>query len=154
MSDNKNLLAGSIFLSSSLLLCAGFSYWLVNETEAERAQRFHREYDLLRLQEKHQQAGELFMDVLSVGGDAPLDEVWLPLVLVQADGYARLTNYSRILAGNPDREATYEEISNFIVNAPQSFHDELKGHYFAALIDIPQIRIEWLQKYGLVEQKQ
>ena len=90
------------------------------------------------------------MGVLSEGGDAPLDEVWLPLVLMQTDGYARLTNYRRILAGNPDREATYEEISNFILNAPQSFHDELKGHYFAVLIDIPQVRIEWLQKYGLL----
>ncbi len=154
MSDNKSLLAGTIILSSSLLLCAGFSYWLVNESEAERAQRFNREYDLLLLQNKHQQAGELFMDVLSEGGDAPLDEVWLPFVLMQTDGYAILTNYSRILAGNPDREATYEEISNLIINAPRSFHDELKGHYFAALIDIPQVRLEWLQKYGLVEQKQ
>ncbi len=124
MSDNKSLLAGTIILSSSLLLCAGFSYWLVNESEAERAQRFNREYDLLLLQNKHQQAGELFMDVLSEGGDAPLDEVWLPFVLMQTDGYAILTNYSRILAGNPDREATYEEISNLIIQRESKSYKE------------------------------
>lgn len=151
MKINNGLLSGYIALSCSLLLCGGFGYWIVAESEAERMQKFQRQFEFLLLQNKIQQAGELFMDVLSEGGGAPLDEMWLPMVLMQQDGYEKLINYTRILAGNTNREATYEEISNLIKNAPEDFHTDLKQHYFDELAEIPMVRKDWLQNYGLMK---
>lgn len=150
MKRNNRLGLEYIVFLAVILLATGFSYWLFVETEAERAQRFHRGYEFLLLQNKTDQAGQLFSEALYDENGTPLNEIWLPLVVMQQDGYGKLINYTRILAGNVNREATYEEISNLIKNAPSEFHNELKSHYFTEILEIPRVRKEFLIKYDLI----
>ncbi len=132
-----------------ILLCLGFSYWLVSETEVERARNFYVEYGWIRIQEKHKEADKLYEEVLARGGDEPIDQVWHPLVLSQEDGYDKLINYSRLLAGDTEREATYAEIYNLIERSPKEFRDNLKVYYLIELQEIPHVRIDLLRQHNL-----
>ncbi len=142
---------GYILLVATALTCVGFGYWLVSDSEAEKVTRFFIEYKELNLRNKVDEARKLHQRVLSTGGndDEPLDEVWLPLVQALEDGYDKLSFYVRILAGDTEREATYEEIANLISRAPQAFNQELKKIYINELYEVPKVRLDLLEKYGL-----
>ena len=149
---NKFYLSHIIFVGI-LLIFAGFTYWLISESEPERASNFFHEYKLLVIQGKSKEAEILFDEALSHGDDSQLDEIWLPLVLSQEDGYDKLINYSRLLAGNTEREATYEEISNLITRSPKDFQENLKEYYLVELLEIPDVRIDLLRKSDLYVEK-
>lgn len=149
---NKFYLSHIIFVGI-LLIFAGFTYWLISESEPERASNFFHEYKLLVIQGKSKEAEILFDEALSHGDDSQLDEIWLPLVLSQEDGYDKLINYSRLLAGNTEREATYEEISNLITRSPKDFQENLKEYYLVELLEIPDVRIDLLRKFDLYVEK-
>ena len=140
---------GHVLLFCSVLSGIGFSYWLATESESEKARNFYVEYKRLLLKDQIKQAREFHKNTLAIGGDTPLDEAWLPLVQVQEDGYDKLANYVRILAGNTEREASYEEIAILIKKSPKSFQDNLKIQYLIALNTIPKVRSDFLEKYGL-----
>lgn len=145
----KHVCFGRIVLAISLLLEAGFAYWLVAESDDEKVHNIFVEFDSLLLQGKRKEAHELFAEALSAEGDGPLNPIWSPLVRAQGNGYVQLDYYVRILAGDPDRESTYKEIANLIEFAPEAFHKEVKSRYFAALNNVPGVRFELLEKYKL-----
>ena len=83
-----------------------------------------------------------------------MNPIWTPLVRAQGNGYVQLQYYVRILAGDPDRRATYEEIANLIETAPDAFHAEVKPIYLADIASVPGVRKDLLEKYGLlIEQR-
>lgn len=150
INKRNKLCMGHVLLVSSVLIVAGFSYWLAAKSEEEKAHDFYVEYKRLILKDQIQQARKFHNNILSAGGDAPLSEAWLPLVQAQEDGYDKLANYVRMLAGNTEREASYEEIADLIRRSPQSFQGELKNQYLIALNAISQVRSDLLQKHGLI----
>ena len=145
----KKIVFGEVLLASTIFASAGFVYWLIAETEAEKATNFYEQYKRLVLKDEVKKAQKLHKEVLTAGGDSPLNEIWLPLVQAQEDGYDKLSYYVRILAGNPEREATYEEIAELISNSPPSFNEELKDIYLKELYEVPNIRRDYIKKFGL-----
>ncbi len=140
---------GEALLTGTILASASLGYWLASKTEGEKAADFYRQYTRLILKNEITEARKLHKQALSAGGDLPLTEIWLPLVQAQDDGYDKLYYYLRILAGNKDREETYEEIAELISRSPQAFNEELKNKYLEALYEIPGIRRDFIEKYGL-----
>ncbi len=147
----KSINFGYVLLTTTLLTIAAFSYYLLSESEAERLSRFYKTYDSLVLAGKIDEAQKLQSQVLAIGSDLPLDETWLPLVQAQRNGYDKLSNYLRILAGNTQREETYKEISELIAKAPDTFNRETKSIYIKELNELPFVERLFLKKYGLVE---
>jgi hypothetical protein len=139
-----------LFSACVVLLFLGLIHWLNSETEVERARNFFIEYRWLVIQGEKGKAKALFDSVLTTGGDEPIDKIWLPLVQFQEDGYSKLINYSRLLAGDTEREATYAEISYLISRSPEEFQDKLKDYYLTDLLRIPDVRKDLVEKYGLM----
>ena len=107
--NNKSL--GVVFLATSLSLNAGFAYWLVSETSTERAIRTHLEYDFLFVENGFESAKKMVNQALANEPNA-LNLNWLPLLLkARVTRNEELGYYARILAGAPDREATYYAIA-------------------------------------------
>ena len=151
LSHYKYIDFGYVLLAVTLVVSVGFSYWLLAESEAEQVTRFYRQYERLTLEGKLSEARELHNRVLSTGDSEELGEIWLPLVQAQEDGYDKLSNYLRILAGNTQREATYNEIADLIARAPESFLQGSKSDYIEMLNEIPFVAKELLGKYGLLK---
>lgn len=149
-SKNKKICFGNFLLISSVCLTAGLSYWLVSESDDERLHYVFVKHDLLVVQGKRQEANKLLESVLSEEGEGSLDPLWLPLVRASGNGYVQLGYLIRVLAGDPNREKTYKEISNLIEFAPQSFHDGVKPRFLSDVNAIPGVRVEYLNKYELL----
>lgn len=147
----KRYCVGYFLLSIALICSFSFGYWLIDESEHEKVRRIRIEADELLLEEKREEANRLVKDFLATTGDGPLDPVWLPLIRNNvSNGYELLGYYVRILAGDPEREATYSEIANFIEMAPQAFHDEVKQRYLVDLGAVLGVKHDLLQKNHLL----
>ncbi|MBN1378446.1 MAG: hypothetical protein JXA04_04355 [Gammaproteobacteria bacterium] len=128
-----------------------FGYWLIAENDDDKVHRILFEHDRLLLAGQRQEARALLIESLRKTGEEPLDPIWFPVVLIaRGNGYEQLTYFERILAADPDREATYKAIANLIELAPSAFHAEVKSRYFASLVSVPGVRVEWLSKYKLL----
>jgi len=141
---------GEVLLVTAVSLSAYFSYWLITESDNEKVHNALVEHSKLAVRDSPKEAYQHLSDVLSAQKDGPLDPVWLRLVHVKSNGYERLGYYMRILAGDPDREETYNEIATFIELAPKVFHEEVKMDYLTDMNAISGVRHDLLEKYGLV----
>ncbi len=152
MMISKRIQWGEILLFFTLFLGVCFGYWLMAESDDEKVRRIFLAHDQLVLQGKRLEARALFKDSLKVEGDGALDPVWIPFVRVQGNGYVQLEFYLRILAGDPDRELTYQEIANLVDMAPEVFHLEVKSRYFFSFAQVSGARPKLLESYGLKNQ--
>ncbi|MDJ0882436.1 MAG: hypothetical protein QNJ56_12370 [Gammaproteobacteria bacterium] len=152
MQNLKKVCPSYIILVTVVFLSAGFGAWLYQKNDDELARDFYKQYSRLILKGERAKAKEFHNQILAVGGNEALSETWLPLVQAQPDGYDKLTNYIRLLKGNTEREATYEEIAALLINAPASFKGDIKKQYLQSLNDIPNIKRELLVKYQLLIQ--
>ncbi len=148
--EKKAPCPGGILLLCSLLISTYFFYWVFAENDDDQVHDAVVAYEKLQIRGKSDEAFKLMNDIWASKDDGPLDPIWLQLVSAKSNGYERLGYYLRILEGDPDREATYGEIANFIEIAPKAFHDEVKFRYLDDMSKISGIRRDWLQKYGLV----
>ncbi len=148
--EKKVRCPGGILLLCSLLISTYFFYWVFAENDDDQVHDAVVAYEKLQIRGKSDEAFKLMNDIWASKDDGPLDPIWLQLVSAKSNGYERLGYYLRILEGDPDREATYSEIANFIEIAPKAFHDEVKSRYLNDMSKISGIRRDWLQKYGLV----
>ena len=151
----KELCLGRYLLAIAFLAAIGFGSWLIVESDSEEMTRYRVELEEYILDGKREEAKAFLDEKLSSEGDGPLSLRWLPLIISsQSNGFEILGYYVRILAGSPGREATYEEISNLVEAAPQAFHDEMKPYYLADLKSVPNVRVDYLEKYGLVNEQE
>ncbi len=137
-------------LTAILSASSYFAYWVVAENDDDQVHDVLVEYGKHILHGEREWAVELLDNTLSAKADEPLDPIWLQLVRTKSNGYERLGYYMRILAGDPDREATYSEISNFIELAPEAFNEDVKERYLSDMKALPGIRNIFLEKYGLL----
>jgi hypothetical protein len=143
---------GKLLLVASLGIGAFFSHWIISDSPDEKVHQIFVQHDKLLLQGKRKEAHALFANALSAEGKGPLNPIWLPFVRAQGNGYVQLEYYVRILAGDPNRRATYAEISGLIENAPETFHTQIKPTYLADIAAVAGVRQELLQEYGLLLQ--
>lgn len=141
---------GGVLLTASVVSCASLAYWLLAESDHNRVHDILEAHGRLVAHERRKEAVELLTKSLASAGEGPLDPIWLRLMSSVSNGYVRLGYYIRILRSDPAREATYYEISSFIEQAPKAFHDEVKAKYLGDLADVPGVRSDYLEKYGLV----
>ena len=141
---------GDVLLLFSFLASAYFFYWVVAASDDEQVHDALVVHGKFVVQEKRKEAYEYLNKKLAAKQDGPLDPIWLQLVRVNSSGYERLGYYLRILEGDPDREATYSEVANFIELAPLAFHDEVKQRYLTDMSKISGIRQDWLEEYNLL----
>ncbi len=100
--------------------------------------------------ERFDDAKELRSETLASIFADKIGREWLSVIQEEPDGYVKLRLYSRLLAGNPDREATYKEIAEVMDAATEEFPIAEKNNYLESLKIIAGIRHELLEKYGLL----
>jgi hypothetical protein len=141
---------GVVSLAASLSLNAGFVYWLVSETAAERAIRIHIEYDTHAIENGFESAKQM-VDQALAKEPRGLNLNWLPILLkARTTRNEELGYYERILVGAPDREATYHAIAELLKTAPEAFLQKMKPSFLQSLFSIPGIHVELLEKYHLL----
>ena len=150
MSTKTKIGIGECLLLATVLITSSFAYWIVAESDDDKVHSVIKRYDRLYMAERFEEATTLFSDTLSKTGDGPLDPIWIPMVRGNRNGYVQITFYKRILAAEPERESTYQAIANLIEFAPDSFQKEVKQRYLQALLSIPNVRKDYLEKYGLL----
>ena len=149
MSNQDNLIktpAGWLLIGTAALSLT-FVWWLGAEKELDQVRRFAIEYERLMVRNRHTEAKHLFDKITA--GDGPLDPIWVGLLETQLSGYHKLEAYVRIMAGDPEREATYQEIADLIAMAPESFQLEVKPLYLSDLASVPGVSPELLKKHNL-----
>jgi hypothetical protein len=135
----------------AMITAISFGSWLIVESENEEIIRYRVKAEKFLTEGKRQEARALLNDRFLIEADRPLSISWLPLINSTYDnGFEILGFYVRILAGAPDREASYEEISNLIEEAPLTFQNQVKSRYLADLNSVPGVNVEYMKKYGLL----
>lgn len=144
--------ASAIFAASLSASCL-FSYWVLSEGPLERAAHTTRTYTKLLNAGEGAQALKLLDQEVDFTSDSPIAQEWLPAIQGVRNGYLQLQLYARVLAGNPAREDTYQEISRLIEVAPEEFQMGPKLEFLNQLQGIPNIEPVMLAKYGLSQPK-
>lgn len=134
----------------TIIICIGFISWITSKSDLDKLSEFYQEYNRLYIYERYEEADNLRFKVLTENSQqGQLDEIWLPVVMELENGYWKLEWYLRILAGHPDREASYAEIVEILDSAPKG--DQIKkNRYLKSLKEIAGIHHDLLQKYGLL----
>ncbi len=143
---------GHVFLVVSILLCSSFAYWLYQDSDVDQYRKFARIYKRMILYVQYDEAKELHAEVLAKIIDAEkLDEAWLPFVKTIPEKKIRVDLYARILADNPNREDTYEQLAFIIDDVfPEEGHIVEKNDYLNKLKTIPEINHALLDKHNLI----
>jgi len=149
--DNSDIryIIYAVFICT-IFICIGFVNWITSDSDLDKLSKFYLEYNRLHIYERYEEADNLRFKVLTENSQqGQLDEIWLPVVMELENGYWKLEWYLRILAGNPDREASYAEIVKILDSAPKG--DQIKkNRYLKSLKEIVGIHHDLLQKYGLL----
>jgi len=150
MVHKDGLCISYLILACSIFVCSGFAYWLYMDSDIEKLRDYRFGYNRLILYERLDDAKKFRSETLASIFDDEIDIVWLPVIYSEIDGYAKLQLYSRLLAGNPDREAIYKEIAAVIDTATEEFSIKERTRYLTALKEIKGVHNVLLEKYGLL----
>lgn len=150
MFGKEGLCVSYIILACSILICSWFAFWLYTDSDIEKLRDYHAGYNMLLLYERFEDAKKFHSEMLASIYDDRIDEIWWDLIDGAENGYAKLQLYSRLLAGNPDREKIYKDIATILGVATEEFSTKEKTKYLASLKEIRGVHIDWLEKYELV----
>ena len=148
--NKDGLCVGYIILACSIIVCSGFAFWLYRDTDMEKHIKYLDDYRRLQLYERYENVSNLRSETLAELVDDELNQIWLPLIQKEPDGYWKLKLYARLLAGNPDREESYKEIAAIINSVPEVFHSNMRTRYLNALKEITGVHDELLERHGLL----
>ena len=150
MFHKDGLCVSYLILACSIVICSGFAYWLYMESDIEKIRDYRFGYNRLILFERLDDAKKFRSETMASIFDDEIDEIWLPFVQEEPDGYAKLQLYSRLLAGNPDYESIYKDIADTMDSATEEFSIEERTRYLTALKEIKGVHNVLLEKYGLL----
>jgi len=139
-----------LFLACSIVVSAGFAYWLYKDTDIEKFLYFTSETKRLTFYEQYEEDLKLRNEILNDIYDDEIDIIWLPFVQDLPDGYTKFEMYLGLLGGDPEREETYAEIAAVIDSFSEKFHTGDKIRYLTALMAIKGVDNELLEKYDLL----
>lgn len=150
MFKNDEMYIGYIILAGSICVGSVFGLWLYKDTDLEMYIDYISKFRRLHLYERYTEASALRSETLAGMTGDTLAQVWLPVVQEEPDVARRLDLYSRILAANPERESSYEEIAEIINTSVEEFTMKEKRHYLKKLRAIKGINYSFLDAYGLL----
>ena len=153
MLHKDGLCLSYLLLACSIVISAGFAYWLYNDTDIEKFLHFTSETKILTFNEQYEEDLKLRSEVLNDIYSDEIDIIWLPFVQDLPEGYTKFEMYLGLLGGDPEREETYAEIAAVIDSFSEEFPTEDKIRYLAALKAIKGIDNELLEKYDLLNAK-
>ncbi len=139
-----------LFLACSIVVSAGFAYWLYEDTDIEKFLYFTSETQRLTFNEQYEEDLKLRYEVLNDIYDDEIDIIWLPFVQDLPEGYTKFEMYLGLLGGDPEREETYAEIAAVIDSYSEEFPTEDKIRYLSALKAIKGVDNKLLEKYDLL----
>jgi len=148
--NKDGLCLSHIFLACSIVVSAGFAYWLYEDTDIEKFLYFTSETQRLTFNEQYEEDLKLRYEVLNDIYDDEIDIIWLPFVQDLPEGYTKFEMYLGLLGGDPEREETYAEIAAVIDSYSEEFPTEDKIRYLSALKAIKGVDNELLEKYDLL----
>jgi len=148
--NKDGLCLSHIFLACSIVVSAGFAYWLYEDTDIEKFLYFTSETKRLTFNEQYEEDLKLRYEVLNDIYDDEIDIIWLPFVQDLPEGYTKFEMYLGLLGGDPEREETYAEIAAVIDSYSEEFPTEDKIRYLSALKAIKGVDNELLEKYDLL----
>ena len=145
----------SLYFLAGVIFCGGyFAFWIFADSDDDKVRDALVEFGKYALEGKKDEGYAFLNKTLQANDSHSMDPIWLKLISVNNSGYDRLDYYMKVMRADPDREATYQEIANFIELAPKVFHDEVKVKYLEDLNAIPGINLDWLVKYDLISASQ
>jgi len=150
MLHKDGLCLSYLLLACSIVISAGFAYWLYNDTDMEKFLHFTSETKRLTFNEQYEEDLKLRSEVLNDIYSDEIDIIWLPFVQDLPEGYTKFEMYLGLLAGDPEREETYAEIAAVIDSFSEEFPTEDKIRYLAALKAIKGVDNDLLEKYDLL----
>ena len=150
MPHEDSLCLSHLFLACSIVVSAGFAYWLYEDTDIEKFLYFTSETQRLTFNEQYEEDLKLRYEVLNDIYDDEIDIIWLPFVQDLPEGYTKFEMYLGLLGGDPEREETYAEIAAVIDSYSEEFPTEDKIRYLSALKAIKGVDNELLEKYDLL----
>jgi len=139
-----------LILACSILICCGFAYWLYMDSDVEKFRDYSFGYDRVLLYERFEDAKKFRTESLASIFDDEIDIIWWHAIYSEDDGYAKLQLYARLLAGNPDYEAIYKEISAVMDAATEEFSISERNRYLTGLMEIKGVHNVLLERYGLL----
>jgi len=150
MLNKDGLCVSYLILACSIFICSGFAYWLYLDSDIMKLRDYRFKHDTLLLYERFDDDKKLRSETLVSIFDDEIDEIWWNVIYSADDGYVKLRLYSRLLAGNPDREAIYQEIADTMDSATEEFSIKERARYLTALKEIKGVHNVLLEKYGLL----
>ncbi|MCH8845735.1 MAG: hypothetical protein IIC11_03220 [Proteobacteria bacterium] len=150
MLNKDGLCVSYLILACSIFICSGFAYWLYLDSDIVKLRDYRFKHQTLLLYERFDDAKKLRSETLVSIFDDEIDEIWWNFIYSADDGYVKLRLYSRLLAGNPDREIIYQEIAGTMDSATEEFSIKERARYLAALKEIKGVHNVLLEKYGLL----
>jgi hypothetical protein len=139
-----------LLLGCSIFICSGFAYWLYIESDIEKIRNYRFESNRLIDHDQLDEYKKFHTETLESIFDDEIDQIWWYVIREAENGFVKLQLYSRLLAGNPDREDIYKEIAALLDIAPEEFSNEDRTKYLNSLKEIKGIRNVLLEKYSLL----
>ncbi len=150
MLNKDGLCVSYLILACSIFICSGFAYWLYLDSDIVKLRDYRFKHQTLLLYERFDDAKKFRSETLVSIFDDEIDEIWWNFIYSADDGYVKLRLYSRLLAGNPDREVIYQEIAGTMDSATEEFSIKERARYLTALKEIKGVHNVLLEKYGLL----
>lgn len=150
MLNKGGLCVSYLILACSIFICSGFAYWLYLDSDIMKLRDYRFKHDTLLLYERFDDDKKLRSETLVSIFDDEIDEIWWNVIYSADDGYVKLRLYSRLLAGNPDREVIYQEIAGTMDSATEEFSIKERARYLTILKEIKGVHNVLLEKYGLL----
>ena len=143
------LLPGLVF-SASVAGTALFAGWVVFDSDDDQVHSILVQFEEFVAKGEEQEGRAVLNETLAALESDQLAPIWLGVIRQATNGYDRLDYYLRVLRADPERELTYSEIANFIELAPPVFQNEVRSVYLADIRKVPGVRIDWLERYDLL----
>lgn len=150
MLNKDGLCVSYLILACSIFICSGFAYWLYLDSDIVKLRDYRFKHQTLLLYERFDDDKKFRSETLVSIFDDEIDEIWWNFIYSADDGYVKLRLYSRLLAGNPDREVIYQEIAGTMDSATEEFSIKERARYLTALKEIKGVHNVLLEKYGLL----
>lgn len=150
MLNKDGLCVSYLILACSIFICSGFAYWLYLDSDIVKLRDYRFKHQTLLLYERFDDDKKFRSETLVSIFDDEIDEIWWNFIYSVDDGYVKLRLYSRLLAGNPDREVIYQEIAGTMDSATEEFSIKERARYLTALKEIKGVHNVLLEKYGLL----
>ncbi len=146
----KGLCIGHLILACTIVICFVFAWWLNAETEVDKYRNYMRSHNKLFFTGQFEAVEKLRVKTLAEMTNDKLDNMWIQLVEAEQDGLPKIQLYIRILAGNPENEFTYVQISSLLKSVfPEESQSQERFHILKRLQGIEGIRYDLLERNNL-----